>query len=705
MGELKAGQVQQWSVGMAVFDRPAADGVFPESLRAWYTTMSLRTHHPEVGEVIVVDNNPNPKSPLPALFAKLGGWARYVPMPSPQGTAPPRNRVFEEAKFNFVACLDAHELIHNGSFAALNEFYARRGPECQDLAHGLMMNEDGTVHASHMNDQWRAEMWGTWGVAWVAPKNGLQFSVLTRDNQTAQYVTLNCGPVVEQHPLSTAEIQAAGLPFNLPWPGHEQKLYAAGCAHPQEPFTAPGHGMGFFACRKDAWLPFHPQARGFGGEEMTTGYRFRQAGRLVWVVPGCRWWHDYHKPAGTPPYPLTLWDKVRNYVLEFKRLGLDLGPVRQEFPAGRLPESDWQQIIAGADWPAGGAADVNPGTYAGPPPGRQAGTVYVPPGVSRPTQAPPPAPRQPAGLTLDALFSGVTSVKGIGEDAPALRALAASCGAGNRPGRVVELGTHQGLGTTALMAGRPTALVTFTQGGPPPPRVQQLLPLVPEGMTFGALTSEELGADGIPECDLLFLNTEPHSAEGLWQNLTKYGQQAQRYVAVHGTTVYGEKYNQEPGLLPGIRGFLQTYPEWCVVAHQPTGLGLTVLSRLAGDCPNPPVDISPGKIPPPQPAGGPGTEMKAILASVGIVPDANCECNGRAAQMDAWGVAGCRRNFHAVVGFLKDGAERWGWAAAFAKAALHPLALVSLAMRVNWTDPLPGIVTESIRRAEEKGFP
>src|SRR5262245_25987375 len=38
---------------------------------------------------------------------------------------------------------------------------------------------------------------------------------------------------------------------------------------------------------------------------------------------------------------------------------------------------------------------------------------------------------------------------------------------------------------------------------------------------------------------------------------------------------------------------------------------------------------------------GPGTELKKLLASLGLKPG-GCECNSRAAAMDQWGVEGCR---------------------------------------------------------------
>lgn len=341
----------RWSVGLAFVDR-AVDGIHPESIRVVYTAMSALIHHPEVAEVIVVDNDPLPNNTLPALLAKTRK-ARYVPMPEPKGTSPPRNRVFEEASQEYVACVDAHVLLHPGFFAELNKFYALRGGRCKDLLHGTMVNEDGTPHAHHMNAAWRDFMWGVWGLAWKSPAGGL-FSCSTADDRNLFYWHVGGD---DHRPMTMGEIEDNGLPWPLPWPGHEERLRAIGCTHPAKPYRIPGHGMGFFACRKDAWIPFHSRCRGFGGEEMTTHMRFRQAGRSAWCVPGAKWWHHYERPftgqrggAGVP-YRLVLWDRIRNYVLEFQRMGLPLDTIRAHFHEGVMPQREWDQVVAGREWP------------------------------------------------------------------------------------------------------------------------------------------------------------------------------------------------------------------------------------------------------------------------------------------------------------------------------------------------------------------
>ena len=62
----------------------------------------------------------------------------------------------------------------------------------------------------------------------------------------------------------------------------------------------------------------------------------------------------------------------------------------------------------------------------------------------------------------------------------------------------------------------------------------------------------------------------------------------------------------------------------------------------------------------PPPAGGPGTEIKKLLARVGITATPDCACNARAAEMDRQGVEWCEANIDTIVGWLREQAEARG---------------------------------------------
>jgi hypothetical protein len=55
---------------------------------------------------------------------------------------------------------------------------------------------------------------------------------------------------------------------------------------------------------------------------------------------------------------------------------------------------------------------------------------------------------------------------------------------------------------------------------------------------------------------------------------------------------------------------------------------------------------------------GPGTELKALLAKVGIVPTPSCKCNERAAIMDQNGSEWTEQNIDRVVGWLKEESDK-----------------------------------------------
>jgi hypothetical protein len=63
---------------------------------------------------------------------------------------------------------------------------------------------------------------------------------------------------------------------------------------------------------------------------------------------------------------------------------------------------------------------------------------------------------------------------------------------------------------------------------------------------------------------------------------------------------------------------------------------------------------------PATPAAGPGTELKKLLARVGITATPDCACNARAAEMDRQGVEWCEQNVDTIVGWLREQAEARG---------------------------------------------
>jgi len=81
--------------------------------------------------------------------------------------------------------------------------------------------------------------------------------------------------------------------------------------------------------------------------------------------------------------------------------------------------------------------------------------------------------------------------------------------------------------------------------------------------------------------------------------------------------------------------------------------------QLSVDCDHPayPGTARPGYVAPPPPTSGPGTELKALLKTIGIVAKPNCSCNKRAQTMDVNGCDWCAENTETISGWLQEEAQ------------------------------------------------
>lgn len=214
---------------------------------------------------------------------------RYILATEVVGTAASRDLLFREGNGEAILCCDSHVLFWPGAIARLKQYY-RKHPDCIDLLQGPLVYDDAESISTHFEPVWRDQMWGTW------------------------------------------ETDRRGL-------------------DPEgEPFEILMMGLGVFSCRKRAWPGFNPAFRGFGGEEGYIHEKFRRAGGRCLCVPWLRWVHRFGRPGGVP-YPLTVDDKLRNYVIGRAELGLDLTPALEHFaahlPPGRIDEIVDEALRAG----------------------------------------------------------------------------------------------------------------------------------------------------------------------------------------------------------------------------------------------------------------------------------------------------------------------------------------------------------------------
>ncbi len=239
--------------------------VYKNFEQVWFTLQALRMYQNIADiELIVIDNFGDD-----SLRDFIRDWmtngimpVRYVRYTVVQGPANAKNRIFVESTGEWVLVIDSHVMLAPGAVQKLKN-WIDRNPHCRDLLHGPLLYDDLHTTADAMNNEWRGGMWGTW---------------------------------------RNAVVDTAA-----------------------EPYSIPMHGMGLFACRRDAWLGFNPDFRGFGGEEGYIHTKFRQAGRDILLLPFLRWCHYFQTRNGivSAPYIPMLADKIRNYKIGFQELGLD----------------------------------------------------------------------------------------------------------------------------------------------------------------------------------------------------------------------------------------------------------------------------------------------------------------------------------------------------------------------------------------------
>lgn len=238
----------------------------------YFSVQAIRLYHPEIAddlELLVIDNHPEGScsKPLKTLDSHIPNY-RYVPLADRSGTAV-RDSIFAEANSEFVLCMDSHVFVVPGALAGLLGYFASN-PETIDLLQGPLLYDDLSSFATHFEPAWRGGMYGHWA----------------KDERAAD---------------------PEGQPFEIPM-----------------------QGLGLFACRRAAWPGFNPRFRGFGGEEGYIHEKFRRRGGRVMCLPFLRWVHRFHRPNGLPY--LNRWDdRIRNYMIGFRELGLPTTPIREHF--------------------------------------------------------------------------------------------------------------------------------------------------------------------------------------------------------------------------------------------------------------------------------------------------------------------------------------------------------------------------------------
>lgn len=667
-----------------------------EGLHSTIQSLAIHHHLKDSAELVVVDNTPD--SHAGGMVKNLvGTWpkGKYVPLPESIGTSVPRDRIFREATGDFVLVMDCHVLLPVGAIGSLLSWF-ERNPGSPDIVTGPLFYDSLDNWSTHFDEQWRSEMWGTWGQSWRC-LCGETFSVINKLLGWVHYLTMSS----PQREIVQCEACHRPFPEVLPWPGHEEIMtakgyYRIGQSVTEPAFEIPGQGLGLFACRRGAWVGFHPDARGFGGEELWVHDKFRKAGGKAICLPALRWNHRFGRTHNLQ-YPLSRYGKVRNYVLEFLQTGLSLDPIYKHFISLDLPNDGMPLAYHLVAEHGANPEDVKDKSeeelaklHASYKLTKEVWEYLLADPVKHermPGQALPVVQAQSGtGPTIDEIYSQVKSVpRDLNEHFPWIRDTV------SKVAHVTAI-VKRCEWDAAVLAGRPEVYIShnseFTN-------LQQLLhqavksaqsngrPKTKEYTTHQK-TLEELPSVEIEPTDLLILDTV-HSADRVQLELQKHATKVRRWILVRGTAAFGLKAESGggPGLEQGIGEFIATHKQWKRVWFAGQQYGMTLL----GCDPNErSIDL------------GPGTELHKILESIGINPSVACDCRAKTRQMDVWGPQGCRENKLTIVQWMREGLPRWGWTSKLKAAALA--VTTGLAFVLDWDDPFPSMIEEAIRRSE-----
>lgn len=507
------------TIGMAVYDD--FDGLY-------MTVQSLCLYHADVlkdCELIVVDNNPGSSQGRRSrslienwirVGERFGHGARYIAHPGNNSTSKPRNMVFEYAKAPYVLVCDPHVMFprlqgDTATSVTFSPFTRLIGwfdahPDSFNILHGPMIYDDLQGYSSHMDDVFRGEMWGTWGT------------------------------------------DPRGNPFG------PEALF-------RDPFEIPAHGLGMWACRREAWITvggFHHLQRGFGGEEWYIHEKFRKYGTEHGVdartlcAPWLPWLHRFND-AATIKYPLKRVDKLRNYILEFNELGMPLDRVYNHFVKGLCDDGSLKDfVVTQEQWDS---LVADPETYPVKVIGDHGVVKNTAMFESIPMQETPDAQRMEIKPILKPIPTGVFQ-----SIAP-------------------FLAKEQGFLLLAYPDFTPDR-VTLDYA----PHLSQL----PTKAEFKAAS----GREGIGNVIIHNATT----AIDLLPALNLAADISVRFLTITNCSIdrYGEQGQPRisngiktgnPGLLPGIRRFCQENPQWTVLHSDMSGIGVLILGCRPDDKP------------------------------------------------------------------------------------------------------------------------
>ena len=238
--------------------------------QVWWTVQALRMYHDLTDcEIIVIDNYGNES--LKNWCESWGcGLVKYIKFTEQRGTAIAKEQVFKNANGEFVLCIDSHVMLAPDSIKLLKEWISNNRHN-EGLIHGAMMYDGFNCYVDSMKEEWSGGMLGVW---------------------------------------SKVKTELPVYPYEIPM-----------------------HGMGLFGCFKDKWLHFNEEFIGFGGEEGYIHKKFKQNGKRILCLPFLKWCHRFTDQITSINYPNSTEERIRNYIIGWLELGLDIQEIKDNFPS------------------------------------------------------------------------------------------------------------------------------------------------------------------------------------------------------------------------------------------------------------------------------------------------------------------------------------------------------------------------------------
>lgn len=528
---------------------------------AYFTIQKIRvelvSRYPDLAgkvEFVIIDNSPLDSKHSELLRGLLGNipkeeW-QYITYLDSNGTSATRNKIFDHARSDYVLVVDCHVLVADDAVPRLIEYY-KNNPNTDDLLHGPMWYDHLQSSVTHMDNMWRGQMWGTWANAWV-PKDG---------SAPPMNLTEDGGSLCRMETLASPCVRLGDNVGDL---SITHKY--AGQSFDDDPFQIYGMGMGLFSARKASWLGFNTDARAFGGEEMYIQEKYRQAGRSVLCLPFLHWLHRFGRVEGIT-YPISVCDKVRNYILELNELGMPLEPIRKHFVDEiKFPQEEWERLVSDPK---------NQGCGCG---------------ASKKKPTPPPVKvHKYAGKDDVEFYRPLESTQAVFEylkmipwdmnqHADTLKAYA------DKPGvrRITEF-SKRPMTTALWLTTNPEKVTSYqlTNSGMID-RTLEVMGYDPEFSLQLGVTSDQVPE--IEETDLLLIDST-HTYETLTRELTDFAPKVTSYIILHDTAAYGYagQDGSNKGLLDALADYLMEHTEWTVVHDVPEQFGLVVISKRQED--------------------------------------------------------------------------------------------------------------------------